>query len=267
MELIPREHALLMETTDRSRFARVTGDGPSTAVFLHAIGIDSRSWRGVTAWMPRGMRCVALDLRGFGRSTGTPVSLSDHADDVVSVLDELGVERAHVYGHSYGGAVAATAALEHTTRIASLGLIASIITAPGEMFRQRALDAEAGGVESYLEATLTRWFTESELVDRGRPVEYVAEALAETALASWTAGWRVLADYDLAPRLTAISVPTVVVAAELDASIPFSQLSAASESIPNASLKVISGAAHMVPVEKPFELAQILYAHQRSSDE
>ena len=86
------------------------GDGP-TAVLLHGFPQDRRSWREVRRRLhPLGVRTVAFDQRGYA-PTARPAddaayTLDRLAGDVVGVADALGLERWHVVGHDWGGAVA-----------------------------------------------------------------------------------------------------------------------------------------------------------------
>lgn len=245
----------------------LTGSGERVLVLLHAIGTDRRAWSAVTAWMPSGVRCVSVDLHGFGSAGASPpTSLDDHADDVRAVLDQLGIERAHVAGHSYGGAVAATFALRHPERLATLGLVATVVTAPRELFEERSRHARQHGVESYVDSTVARWFTPAELDDRGAPIEYVSEVLRSTPLASWVAGWQILARHDVAGRLGEITAPVTVVAGELDTACPAGPLRDATARVRDGSFHLVRGAAHMLPLERPFELARVLYAGLKRHD-
>ena len=100
---------------------RVKGDGVTLAVLdegagkpvllIHGFPDSHQLWRHqMRALTAAGMRAIAPDLRGFGES-GKPDAVQDYAvgrsvADMVAVLDELGVERAHVVGHDWGAAVA-----------------------------------------------------------------------------------------------------------------------------------------------------------------
>ncbi len=76
---------------------------------------------------------------GSGR-TPAPVSIADHAEDAVALLDHLGVTRAHVVGHSSGAAIGAQMALDHPDRVHTLTLLElSLMTLPeGQAFLQGA---------------------------------------------------------------------------------------------------------------------------------
>jgi pimeloyl-ACP methyl ester carboxylesterase len=90
--------------------AEVTGEGP-TVVLLHGFPDSGRLWRRqVTALVHAGYRTVVPDQRGYGTSP-KPTEVDAYSipylvGDVVALLDELGIERAHVVGHDWGAAVA-----------------------------------------------------------------------------------------------------------------------------------------------------------------
>lgn len=88
-------------------------------------------------------RLIRYHKRGWSGSTHTsePVSVADHAADALALLDHLGIERAHVAGHSTGGAVAAQLAQDHPERIATVALLeVSLLSVPagGAFFEQAA---------------------------------------------------------------------------------------------------------------------------------
>lgn len=101
----------------------VTGPAP-TVIAAHGITANGLAWAPVAEALP-GVDFVAPDLRGRGRSrdVGGPYSMAAHADDLVRTLDELGVERATLVGHSMGGWVAAVAAVRHPERFGGVLLV------------------------------------------------------------------------------------------------------------------------------------------------
>ncbi|MEV4491481.1 alpha/beta hydrolase [Micromonospora coxensis] len=99
----------------------------SAVVLLHAGIADRRMWRGQLAALAERHRVIALDLRGYGESELPPSPFAHH-DDVVGLLDALGIERAALVGCSFGGAVAIDTALTHPTRVSALALFGSAIS-------------------------------------------------------------------------------------------------------------------------------------------
>ncbi|MFF2370227.1 alpha/beta hydrolase [Agromyces sp. NPDC058110] len=100
-------------------------DAAGTPVLaVHGITASHRSWDVFAEGLP-GRRVIAPDLRGRGRSNALPApyTLVQHADDLVAVLDALGVDRAHVVGHSMGAFVSVRLAERHPDRVAGLSLV------------------------------------------------------------------------------------------------------------------------------------------------
>lgn len=107
--------------------------GAPTVVAAHGITANSVSFDSVAGALDGAVTLLAPDLRGRGRSNGItgPFGITVHADDVVRVLDHVGVDRATVLGHSMGAWVAASAAVRHPGRVSSLVLVDGGITLPG----------------------------------------------------------------------------------------------------------------------------------------
>lgn len=96
-------------------------------VFLHGYGSRLESWRLVQPALAADRLTVSLDQRGFGLSErpADGYGPDGHAQDVVALLDRLGIEKAVVVGHSYGGGVALRVALDHPERVAGLALVSA----------------------------------------------------------------------------------------------------------------------------------------------
>lgn len=95
-------------------------------VFVHGNVSSAQFYMPTMLALPAGVRALAIDLRGFGDSETRPVDatrgLRDFADDVISVLDALGLDRFHVVGWSMGGGVTMQLMLDHAARIESVTL-------------------------------------------------------------------------------------------------------------------------------------------------
>jgi 3-oxoadipate enol-lactonase len=91
------------------------GSGEAVLLLHGGLG-DSGLWEPVVPFLAERFRTIRTDLRFFGRSTGPAVPWSWH-DDVIGVLDELGIERAALVGLSLGGRIALDVALAHPERL------------------------------------------------------------------------------------------------------------------------------------------------------
>ncbi len=97
-----------------------TGQG-TAVIFLHSGLTDGRQWDGQVAALSSRYLCVRADMPGFGGSSD-PGELFDPTQVVFSLMDHLGIERAHIVGSSMGGSTALHAAVQNPKRVASLFL-------------------------------------------------------------------------------------------------------------------------------------------------
>jgi len=101
------------------------GTGPPV-LLIHAGIADRRMWRAQVAALRDRHRVIAMDLRGYGESD-LPATAFAHHDDVIGLLDALGVARAALVGCSFGGAVAIDVAIAHPDRVTALALFGSAL--------------------------------------------------------------------------------------------------------------------------------------------
>lgn len=105
---------------------RLRGAGPP-ALLVQGTGIHGDGWDPQVAALAPRFRCLTFDNRGMGRSQpqAGSLTLARMADDALALLDTCGIDRAHVIGHSLGGAIAIELALRAPARVASLSLLCS----------------------------------------------------------------------------------------------------------------------------------------------
>lgn len=229
-------------------------------VFLHAGIGDARMWDPQWDAFRSSCRVVRCDLRGFGR-TGLEAGTFSHSDDVLKVLDQLGIEQTIVVGASMGGRVAMELAIRDPGRVRGLVLVSTGL--PGhawspavQSFSQAEDDAlERGDVEMTVELNLSFWLdgpsrTRAFVDDSTRVL--VAD-MQRTALQHFLphlddADERP-AVADLADRLADIAVPTLVVVGDKDAVDIVEIAASVASAIPHAYLRVIADTAHLPSLE------------------
>ena len=108
------------------------GNGDHVVIAAHGITGNHRSWQGVARALGPEVSLVAPDLRGRGLSSklARPFGMRAHAEDLVAVLDHLGLERAVLAGHSMGAYVATTAATSHRDRWSHVVLVDGGVALP-----------------------------------------------------------------------------------------------------------------------------------------
>ncbi len=248
----------------RVRFARRGPEQGVPVLFVHGFGGDLGNWLFNLDAIAETMPVIALDLPGHGQSDARlpGTSLAALADWVAHFLDHIGVQRVHWVGHSMGAAVGAQFALAHAPRLASLALVAGA-----------GLGAEinAGYIDGFVQAASRRelkpvvekLFADPSLVSRQllddllryKRIDGVTELL--TALAAALFGGGRQAELP-ATKLPAAGLPLLVVWGEADQVIPAAHAKAAPA---GATVAVLSGAGHMVMMEKAGEVNALLRKH------
>ena len=103
-------------------YFEMAGEG-EPVVLIHGLGWDTRDWNYQFAELAKNYQVVRYDMRGFGKSDMPTDQPYAHADDLKALLEFLGIESAHVFGHSFGGEIAINFALAYPEIARSLVLI------------------------------------------------------------------------------------------------------------------------------------------------
>ncbi|MCB1004926.1 MAG: alpha/beta fold hydrolase [Acidimicrobiales bacterium] len=191
-----------------------------------------------------------------GAAVEAPYLLSDMAADAVAVLDDLGVERAHVVGTSMGGMIGQAMAIEHGDRVASLTSIMSTtgdpdVGQPKPEVLGALLPGGGEGRDAVIEATVEtfRAIGSPEHFDEDLTRAAAARAYdrAHDPLAQSRQLVATIASGSRSDALRSISVPTLVVHGAEDPLIDVSGGRRTAEVIPGAELLVVEGMGHDIP--------------------
>ena len=255
-----------METTingARIHYERAGAGFP--LVFLHAGVADSRMWEPQAGAFVKHFDVIRPDLRGFGKSE-LPAAPWSPVEDLLGLIDELGLKPVHLVGCSMGGAVAIDFALDHPDRISKLVLLGSAIGGftfrpdHAHLFAEAATARKAGDLDALNEAMLHLF-----LDGPHRPRGYVAEPLR--TLFRDMNGIAVRSDFDKAPpaqnvlairRLHEITAPTMIIVGDKDVPTVLEAADVLADSIPNARKAVMHDAAHLPNLEHPDEFNRLV---------
>ncbi|NID03250.1 alpha/beta fold hydrolase [Luteibacter jiangsuensis] len=238
------------------------GAGGPTLVFLHYWGGSLRTWQHVVDALSPDYRTVAIDQRGWAKSAAPEAgyALSDLADDVLAVVDALGLESYILIGHSMGGKAAQLAASRRPRGLAGLVLVAPAPPTPLAL----PLDARQGMVHAYdsresIVATVQQVLAPGGLSD-GDLDTVIADSLAGASPAK--AAWPLATSQeDITAVVPKIDVPVIVISGEHDRVDPPEVLRRELLSrIPQARLVVLQGRGHLLPLEAPADLTSIIKA-------
>jgi pimeloyl-ACP methyl ester carboxylesterase len=263
-----------VETTVGKIQLRRGGDGPPV-VYLHSATGEGEGLAFLDH-LAESTTVVAPMFPGFGESDGIE-QIDDMEDAVFHLLDlfeRLGLDRPAVAGLSLGAWMAVELATRYPERLSKLVLVNPVGLyipgaeikdifgrTPGEMAEDMFAD------QSHPMAQMMHMLSEFRS-DPTRVAEIPFDAvrpMAQTMAATAKLGWDpYLHNPKLQRRLHRVSVPTLVVRADGDTLVPPAHAETYAAEIPDARLVVLPACAHLVPIEKPAELAEVVREHVAS---
>jgi 3-oxoadipate enol-lactonase len=225
-------------------------------VLLHGTPFDVRAWDPLVGALDGRCRTVRFDARGHGTATAVPVAdYRQLATDVVAVLDRLDIDDAHVVGHSWGGQIAQQVALDHPQRVNRLSLLCTRAS-PFPAFASVATSLRDGTADK--EASVARWFSRDELAEPDSVAVAVRAWLRGADPHRWAEALELISTFDVLDRLHRVGAPTDVVAAEFDGVAVPGHMAQIADTLPDASLRVVTGTRHLLPLQYPDEIARIV---------
>jgi 3-oxoadipate enol-lactonase len=237
------------------------GGAGSPIVFWPSLLMTGDMWHGVADGLVAHWQVVLVDPPGHGGSQPLTdmFTFGDCARCIVDILDGLGIDRAHFVGNSWGGMIGATFAATYPERIGRAVLMNC--TAGRASVRQKvqfAMLLRLAQWHGEIGPLLTRPVLKAFLgptTFRERPdvVAQVRSAVKSVniASASWAVKSVVPARPDQRALLAGITTPVLVVAGAEDATFPPREAIAMADAIPNSSIRVLDGVAHLAGLEDP----------------
>lgn len=239
----------------QGHLGETTDDGGTSLVLLHAWGESWRSFERLIAALPD-VVIVAPDLRGHG-AADKPLegySLPEVAEDVVALLDALGIARAHILGSSSGGYVAQQMAVSDPGRVASMILVGAPLSLHARPPFADEVDALTDPIsEDWVRGSLS-WYRLLHTVPPSYIDDRVQDGLAMPA-SVWKESLR--GYYEAVPPTEAgtISVPTLILWGAHDHLVPRHHQETLAGRIPGARLQIYQETGHLVLWECPERVA------------
>ena len=239
------------------------GDGPPLAL-VSGLGGTLAFWKPHVAAFARRFRVVLHDHRGTGQSSRTRMeySVDQMTGDLVQLLDLLRIPRAHFVGHSTGGAIGQTMALDHPKRLDRLVISASW-TAADEYFNRlfdfRSEVLRKSGALLYMQAMGLFGAAPDYLRDHAAEFDAEERAAAE-AMTPEIVLSRISAiqRFDRREDLKKIKTPTLVFGVEDDHITPAYYSRALAKAIPRAKLVMFRHGGHFYPRAHPKEFQKTI---------
>jgi pimeloyl-ACP methyl ester carboxylesterase len=236
------------------RRADVARPGDLPIVVLHGWGAHIEAVAPILAALEGAADLIALDLPGFGESEPPQQAwdVDAYARFMIHFLDELGVDRAHLVGHSHGGRVSIALAADEPERVGRLLLVDSAGLRPkrGWKYRRRVAVAKLGRLIAKLGGGPGRRLQER-MRARVASRDYLEapEAMRGT--------FRAVIAADLSDRLPRIRASTLLVWGDSDEDTPLWMAHRMEELIPDAGLVVLEGAGHYSYADAPGQFGAV----------
>lgn len=234
------------------------GRGPSLTL-LHGYPLDHHIWNGVAPMLEDRFDLILPDLRGFGKSTtvDTPYTLDDFASDIAGLLDQLGIDKTAIVGHSMGGYVALAFANLYPNRVSGLGMISSQALADSPERREGRYKSAAEIAEKGPQGVVDSMTTKLS----PNKIEQTAanQIMKNQQPSAFVGALRAMAErIDATSLLTAFKFPVVLVHGDADELIPIERAREIKTAIPHAHLVELNGVGHLPMMETPEKTADAL---------
>lgn len=234
-------------------------------LFVQGLGAEKNSWNLQRAALALRWRTIALDNRGAGRSDKPDgaYDLEQMAADAIAVLDDAGVDSAHVVGLSMGGAISQIIALKYPNRVRSLTLVATACRNHEwreDLLRSWAETAETDGMGA-VGKEAARWMIGPRSFRRLLPaLGWMGPLQLFNPAGAFVSQVRAILQTtdQLTDELHNIDCPTMVVVGNQDVLTPRGDAEEIASRIPTAELVIISGGAHGLHIEHATTFNRVL---------
>jgi 3-oxoadipate enol-lactonase len=240
--------------------------GAPTVVLSNSLGSTRAMWDRAVNELAEHFTVVRYDTRGHGDTPveAGPTTIDVLADDVVELLEHLGIERAHLVGLSLGGTTMLRLAAREPSRV---DRVVALCTAaqfpPPSAWIGRAAQVRAEGTSSVAPAVVARWYSPAFLASEPDRVAAAEEMVAATPAEGYAACCEALALVDLRPDLVHIEAPVLAIAGADDPATPPAWLEVIAEGVRDGRLLVVPESAHLAVDEQPETVTRAIIDHLR----
>ncbi len=233
-------------------------EGPAAGPVVtlsHSLATNLSMWDPQVPALASRYRVLRYDTRGHGGTDAPagPYALEQLAEDARALLHALGIARTHFIGLSMGGFIGQILALTHPEMLQGLVLCDTTSRVPPEarpMWDERIRVAQTQGMEPHVEPTIDRWFTAPFREQRADVVNPVRAIIRGTHPQGYIGCCHAIAALDLTDRLSAITVPTLIIVGEDDPATPVAASRTIHERIQGSELVILKSASHLSNLEQ-----------------
>lgn len=255
---------LTAERTPAGTSYMATGQG-QPVVLIHGVGLNKEMWGGQIVGLAPHYQVIAYDMLGHGASQrpATGTNLLGYAEQLRELLEHLQLPQATIIGFSMGGLIARAFALHYPQLTSSLVILNSVFNRSPEQRAaviERTRQVAQYGPNANAEAALTRWFSREYQAANPAQIAALRQTMASNDPEGYLTTYELFATQDmyLVDQLSNIQVPTLISTGELDPGSTPQMAQELAEHIPGAQVAVLTEQRHMMPVESPRLVNQVL---------
>lgn len=236
------------------------GEGPPI-VFIHGLGGSGNVWHGTIDALSQHHHCVAMDLRGHGRSNGKgEFTIEGFAKDVAALMRHLELPAVTLVGHSMGSLVAQHLAVTESDLIEHLVLVGGISyfqPPTADAYLARAEQVDKDGLDGLVDDWLAGAVSPQSRANLAGGIGLLRELFLRNEPASYAKSCRALASAPVIKR-ESIGQPTLILTGAHDRSTPLAMSEELKRSIPVSRVQVLPDVGHWSPIEAPGLVAAAL---------
>ena len=263
---------LTAERTPAGTSYLATGQG-HPVVLIHGVGLTKEMWGGQMVGLAPHYRVIAYDMLGHGASPrpDPETGLGGYAEQLHELLEHLGLPTATVIGFSMGGLVARAFALHYPQQLSGMVILNSVFNRSPEQRAgviARTSQAAEHGPDANAAEALSRWFSSEYQAANPAQIAAIRQVLASNDPQGYLTTYKLFATQDMyrAEDLGSIQAPTLVATGELDPGSTPDMARQLALRIHGAKVQILAEQRHMMPVESPRLVNQMLLDFLKQAD-
>ena len=251
---------MLVQVRGKTMSVEKQGSG-DPVVLLHGLGSTANVWEPQVRALADRFALVRYDLEGAGRSpaAGT-LSIDSWVQDLKALLDDQGIAKARLVGHSLGTLILqhfAVAYPQHVEKLVFIGVNRAPPEARRQAIRERVAKVRAEGIDAVVETIVKGGLSPHTLAEKPEVVGFVRELLTRQSAEGYARSCEAMAAA-VAADANAIVAPTLLIAGRDDAVSPPANSEALASDLSNAQLRLLDRCGHWHPIEQPAAVSQAL---------
>ncbi len=229
----------------------------------HSLATNRAVWDAFVHELSDQYRIITPDARGHGQSDAPKGAYDFTAlmNDVTGLMDALEISQVHYVGLSMGGFIGQHLGIHAPERIKTLTLSSTASQTPKagqEALDGRIAQAEAGGMESLVDGTIDRWFTDDFQESHPQIIEPVEKMVMASPVAGFVGWCHAIKTLNLTRQLHKITSPTLLTVGDQDPGTPVAASQAIFNQLPEAEMVIFPESSHQHPLQYPFEYADLV---------